>query len=271
LYPLHLAMLLLFIVAQGARVALLPDSPHYVGPVPTAAAFLANLLMVQWVNLDAYGVWNHPSWTIGVEFYTYLLFALAVVVLRKRFGLIALLALLIGVPVIAWIHGYQAVYDLYLLRGGYGFAWGVAAWNLHHALPRQSFSTPWECIAAAAVIVFTSIAGGTGWVLAGPALFALTTFVFSGETGAVSRALCSRPLLLCGLCSYSIYMTHAFVASVILRLAQGSGQSAAWLGDALLLPYVACTFLASLAAFRFIEQPSRDLVRARINKKAVAT
>ena len=79
-YPLHLVMLLAFLVVEllgtmlasgnGAQRPMFDD--HH-----SVFAIYTNLTLTQAFGLHDVLTWNQPSWSIAVEFWTYLLFALA--------------------------------------------------------------------------------------------------------------------------------------------------------------------------------------------------
>jgi peptidoglycan/LPS O-acetylase OafA/YrhL len=107
--------------------------------------------------------------------------------------------------------------------------------------------------------------------IAAPAVFAAVVLVFARQGGAVSRLLARRPLLFLGTVSYSIYMTHYFIARrsvewVAFAKAQGipvvdTLGTDRWAGDVALLCYLAIVIAVSAATYRFIEAPCRDWVR----------
>ena len=76
LYPLHLFMLLATVAYTGLKAALFAygfgneqDFSHNHG-----FSFITNVLLVHSLGLHEELTWNTPSWSISVEFYTYLVF-----------------------------------------------------------------------------------------------------------------------------------------------------------------------------------------------------
>src|SRR5438552_10286244 len=53
-----------------------------------------------------------------------------------------------------------------------------------------------------------------------PMLFGLVVWVFSYETGVISRGLKSRPFVLAGTLSYSIYLSHPIVEATFTGVAK---------------------------------------------------
>lgn len=144
LYPLHFTMLAIFIGFELLRVLrrILIPALSLINPMINPAPFstpqvapdtiLANLLLVQGLHLYDFLTWNFPSWSISTEFYTYVVFAVCVVGLRKH-GWIALLLAIIGGPVLVATLSERNMatdYDWGIIRCIYGFAAGAISWNI---------------------------------------------------------------------------------------------------------------------------------------------
>jgi len=88
-YPLHIVMLLANLLFRLMRIGLVMAG--VVVAVPTAFevnntySFILNLFLLHSMGFVDYLSWNAPSWSISVEFYTYLAFGL-VLLLAQRFG-----------------------------------------------------------------------------------------------------------------------------------------------------------------------------------------
>src|SRR5207249_10070241 len=106
--PLHFAMLALFVgcellKALGKTLVLGSAATNPVAlfstPQQAPDTILANLLLIQSLHLYDFLTWNVPSWSISTEFYTYVVFAVCLIGLRKH-AWIALLLAIIGGPVL---------------------------------------------------------------------------------------------------------------------------------------------------------------------------
>src|SRR5437773_4913574 len=140
LYPLHFAMLALFVGCELLKVlgkTLVPAfaSINPIAPFSTPQdapdTILANLLLIHSLHLYDFLTWNVPSWSISTEFYTYVIFAVCLIALRKH-ARVALLVALIGGPVmIATLsdRNMNTQYDWGIVRCVYGFAVGVIRWH----------------------------------------------------------------------------------------------------------------------------------------------
>ena len=107
-------------------------------------------------HLYDFHTWNAQSWSVSAEFYTYIVFAACLLGLRRHAWIALPVAMLGGPLLIATLsERYLGTdYDWGILRCIYGFAVGVAAWNLHarwHARPSRWFGNVAECCAIALI------------------------------------------------------------------------------------------------------------------------
>ena len=265
LYPLHLATLLLYIgvrVLQVLRPSLgnLTNSAPF-SPQESPETIVAHLLLIHGLHVFDFLTWNLPSWSISTEFYTYLVFAVLLVLLRNRVWIALLSAILLGPIAIGLLstRGMDVHYDYGFIRCLYGFAAGVITFNVfvHHKLRS---GTALEIGAVVAVVGFVSVAGRTLLSIAAPYVFALTIYIFAFESGVVSKFLQLRHMIFLGTVSYSIYMMQAFIASVLGHVAkhvQGAKlvESERWLGDLYYFCYLGVVLFVSYFTFRWIEAP----------------
>jgi len=88
LYPVHLFVLILYVFVELAKLYYI----EYSNIKPTEKAFDDDQSLTNFIKsiflfqniLDDDFVWNRPAWSISVEFYTYLFFALLVVLFKKN-------------------------------------------------------------------------------------------------------------------------------------------------------------------------------------------
>lgn len=224
-WPLHIAVLAAFVAVEVLKLTLssvaglAAGAPAFAATGPNPLHDLpANVLLLQGMGLTAEPHWNGPSWSISAEFWTYLVFALvAILFVRARsvvmagLGAASLLAL-----VALSTRGMDVTTDYGFLRCIAGFAAGHLAYLAHAKVPRLAdmSATIAELVAVAAVVAFVSLAWRSSLSFAAPFVFAVVVIIFSGERGAVSRALQSTPFQRLGDWSYSIYMVHGLVAFV---------------------------------------------------------
>lgn len=263
-YPLHLAVLIGFLVLGGASLATPNDSK----------AFFAHLFLLHGLGFISVPVWgNVPSWSISTEFFIYLIFAALLRTLRRG-ALWVMMAAVVAIPVLICVTsgGMRDADGYQLARGIYGFAAGMLAWRAFIAL-RGRFRPAGtaELAAVLALCAFVSSAGDNAWSVLAPAIFATVIVVFACEAGPVSRVLRHPGFTLLGSASYSIYMVHYFVArraADVVALADRSGIPVRaylgverWAGDFALTLYLLMVIATSLLTYKTIEGPCRSWFR----------
>ncbi len=265
LYPLHLAVLAAFWAY---------DFP----PADRADTALSHLLLIHSLGEVQPTLWNVPSWSISTELFAYLVFALAVSATRGRVERLLAVAL-VALPIVIYVvkGDMSGTHRVGLIRCLYGFAAGAAAWHVFRRFrERIPSSTAAEGWVVAAVLVFVMLVGREPLSIAAPAVFAASVLVFARQGGAVSRVLVRRPFLFLGAVSYSIYMTHYFIARRSVELvafAKGQGiplvdslGADRWTGDVALCVYLAIVIAVSAGTYRFIEAPCREWVRRFVQR-----
>jgi peptidoglycan/LPS O-acetylase OafA/YrhL len=294
LYPLHFAMLALLVALK-----LLMLIPAF-SSITTAAPFssredapntiLANLLLIQGLHVYDFYTWTGQAWSISTELYTYVIFAACLVGLRKH-AWIALLLAMIGSPVLIAIlskRNMDTAYDWGILRCVYGFAAGVVSWNLYERwnakLRKWLSGNIAEWCAIGLIFAFVSVSGSTLLSLAAPYVFGLGVLVFAFGAGSASTILRLRLPVFLGTVSYSIYMTHVFIARRLFDAGRAleklwhvdpfthreiDGQirnllgTELWHGDIAYLVFLVMVVAVSYFTYRWIEKPGRDWVRNR--------
>lgn len=215
IFPLHLAILLfwtLLIYANGG---------FHLGP-SALAEWAPNALLLQawlpWTNAFSY---NSPAWSISVEFYLYLLFGLLLFGgFHWREALFGLIALLCSASVLLnadWISAGG-------FRGITSFFMGALAYEGYQRC--RHWQARWisllEIVALAGVYFCLTLqyAHKSYWATC---YFALCITLFAREGGLVSRQLLRPAFVKLGHWSFSIYLTHFVVISLLMRLADFFG------------------------------------------------
>ena len=300
LYPLHLFMLLLFVVMELAKARLPflanPADPAFSG-TNEPSYLLSNLLLLQSLWPADSLSWNTPAWSISAEFVAYALFGGALLMPRRLLPPMLALTAILSLAVLASFadHGMQSTVRFGVLRALHGFSLGALAYLFAHrrilgarrrAHRGRGAGTAWNLAetAVVAIVLATVIFGhNTGIAFAAPLIFTLAVCVFAVERGYVSRLLTTRPLLLLGTLSYSIYMIHLFVQLRMTNLARlsdrlldtsllrGVGRTARYgvgidpgnrlLGDLMMVAMVLVTVALSYLTWRFVEKPGQELFR----------
>lgn len=230
LWPLHLAILFAFVglelavplaakvlgVERSAASAFDPDSAAQFRAIPT------NVMLLHGLGLHDRLTWNQPSWSISAEFWTYVLYAV-IVIAARRWAIvvsIALLILALGSLMLLSDRNLGVDYDYGFLRCIAGFLVGTLVLKTvqyrHVNLP---LPTVLETAAVTMVVMFVTLAGRTPVEFAAPFLFAVVVWLFAHEQGALSVVLKTPPISMLGLISYSIYMVHSLVITLVHRAA----------------------------------------------------
>lgn len=296
LWPLHAALLAAFValefavpviasitgIERGAATIFDPRSGALLAAIPT------NLFFLHGLGVHDRLTWNIPSWSISVEFWTYLVFALAVVIFRKRFIIAAAAVAVVSIIIIALLSPAFLAVDngLGFFRCLSGFFTGLLIYRLVHAPAHLPMPSVLEAAIVVGVVGFVSYASGTRLELAAPLVFGVAVWLFAQERGAISTLLKSQPFQKLGLWSYSIYMVHSLVIAVVHRGLNAYGQVSQQslvldarvdgvrqytitFGNSLIMDFVTLLYagvviLISAYTWRMIERPSAQYLNDRV-------
>jgi len=287
LYPLHLLTLAALMVYLSIRAYLAPADgtmppPALIGIVDNPSV-VSHLTFLNAMGLQENLSWNLPAWSIGAEFYTYIAFALIILLFRELTASVALVVIF-GALMVLLLSDHSTInisYDLGFVRCLYGF--GIGAFlslmrpdaGFFSRRPRR-YATEAEIAAVALVFVFVCTAGSATLSFAAPVYFAVIVAVFAEERGRISQWLSRRPLVWLGERSYSIYMLQFLCVVVTMdvlwaidRLSgtsihaalTGRAPTDLWMGDLATIGIIALIVGVSALTFRFIERPTRVWVR----------
>ena len=286
LYPMHVLTLAMTMVYLALRTGLAAEGTEL--PPPALSGLFDNTSTIAQVTfLNAMGLrsdlsWNLPSWSIGAEFYTYLVFGLAVVWVGgsvNRFaGLVVLLAL--AALMLTGRDTINLTYDFGFVRCLYGFALGALLSRVRPAAGYLSSRPRWKATVAelaviAVAMIFVWGAGSNQLSFLAPGIFVLVVAVFADEHGLIGQWMRHRHLVWVGERSYSIYMMQ-FLCIVVtmdilwlidektgtgLRAMLGAGGEVMWFGDLVTALMVAIVIGVSALTYRYVEQPCRTRMR----------
>ncbi len=204
------------------------------------------------------------AWTLYHEILFYAVFAAWIA--SARLGLVITLlwgatiaaGLALDLPVPAYVHA-----PVNLL-----FGYGVLTWRLSRARIPAAY-----LVAALAAAAFIAVgAEGVGWhVLAEPVreqLFGLAAAVGLAATVSLERqrtVAVPAPLLQLGAASYSIYLTHFPLVSLLAKLAARLGMTAGFA----FVCVVSLSVAIGIAVHRLIERPLLAAVNSRVFARAL--
>lgn len=220
LYPLHLTMLVVYLVLEGGRKLAEMKGFSFNEPAFTGATspheLLPNLLLLQsWLNDAMTGSFNYPSWSISIEYYLYLLFGLMAVLARsskvKVFAVVSLASFVTLWNGESWLK-------LEIFRGTSCFFAGACLYLVYDKIKRLDMSAvdfnllEIACVLGVYRLLVSSIDHKGVYA---SLLFCVLILAFSFERGIVSRLLQHRLFVWLGTLSFSIYLTHAAILFVV--------------------------------------------------------
>ncbi len=263
-------------------------------------AGIAHIFTLQTWMPDSVLTWNVPGWSIGNEFFFYLLFPFFAGKMLARLSIRALLVVVVAM----WLIGNLApVLYIILDPDGFGalpapaylrphlrlagswlhfvnfnplfrlpeFVMGVALAGIFIAKKRSGSpgNRGWLAASAAALIV---VILATSSVISFPLihnalltpLFCLLIFGLTSERGILSRLLRTRAFVLLGSASYSVYILQLPVLFLCFRMTGSSGET---MSVRFVIGYVILLLIVSILVYRFVETPGRRFLRRRVIRK----
>ncbi|MGH1587717.1 acyltransferase family protein [Methylobacterium phyllosphaerae] len=285
LLPLHFAALAAFVAlelsfALAVRAGLPLGRPVFAG-FTGVAPLLAQATMTFGLIPGLDWLWNHPCWSIAVEFWTYILFGSTVLALRRGRPVLWTALSGLGLAAVALSsEGLAATSGPAIFRCLLSFFLGtlVHAAYLRLRASGMSLGTNVQITATALALTVASISSASAASLVIPFAFAGMVLCLAFDEGGLAQVLSARALGRLGDLSFSIYLVHVpvwFAVEGALRLGVAAG--ATWLlpdasaaipvmvsplgsalaADALVLAYVGLALGVSSWTHRRIEVPAR--------------
>lgn len=286
IYPLHFVMLLAMLLFRLVRIGLVDAGLVAAVPVGVevnnAYSFFLNVTLLQSVGLVDYLSWNAPSWSISVEFYTYLVFAGLLLLAQQRGSLRWLYAgsaVLVGLSLVVLVRerpDLGAQFDFGIFRCFIGFFIGtMTVWAVSRirTKPTPFVQGTLQAIVLVAVIAHVAlIEPYPGISFAAPVTFAvfLGLLLAFPDAPIVPKALTARPLIWLGKRSYSVYMVHALVVLMAEYFIRGIGPRPVAALEAIspglattlnLAAILVVVLLLSDLTYRHVELPGGRLLR----------
>lgn len=267
IYPLHLAIMLLFVINPLA--ILLLSSAGELGGRYDLDYYVASLLLIQnWGIFDAVE-WNIPAWSISTEFGAYLLFPLMATLVNRRvhstwMHMLLIVVLCAAIALLFSTAGYTSlgngIPDIGLARCILEFAIGVLTASLFVAIRgTHSKVTGWLPVPLVAVIV-SGIASQSPDYIFCPLAFVILVIYFASSPEWAYPVLGKGVLFFLGEISYSTYLVHYLIKDWVKF-------PSAHIGLLQFGMYIAVVFAASVVLYRYIEVPGRAWVRTRFSTK----
>jgi peptidoglycan/LPS O-acetylase OafA/YrhL len=283
-YPLHIAVLSVFVFCELAKLAAihagLPAQPFQQSNA--GWTLLANVFLLQCLVVLGAPAWNVPSWSISCEAVAYVLFAAAAMaglLRRRQFVPGAIIAACVCYAIVLYYKGSLfALSDFALLRCLAGFCFDVVVGRVPEAvLARLTVTMSVAAtggLIAAALVAFSCLAGV--WDILIIPIFALLILLLQTDRGFFAQILKSAPVEFLGRISYSVYMVHWFLfvlAAMALKYTVGDralydGQYFPmyrvnpFAGDLAIVVMLVVVTLIATVTYRFIETPWRAFGRS---------
>jgi len=283
IYPLHLAMLLVFLAIELARPTIFGDvypsanRAGGFGPVDfTTPSFFGHLFLVQALPFHAHTSWNAPAWSISCEAAVYFIFPVLFLALARGGRSMLWPAAALAATTLTLLYGLAEPRSLdagfNVVRCAAEFTIGLCLYRLYagRRLPAVLASDIVAWPAVALLILSLHLGLADLLIVAELALLLLVAVV---NRGRLRAALETRVPEFLGRISYSIYMVHFpvfFVAALTARTLGGPDallrQSPA-VRVVLFILALAVVIALSTLTYRAIEAPCRKAIMARRRRR----
>ena len=166
---------------------------------------------------------NPPSWSISAEMISYFVFGVGVVSFPKKkiYFSILIVALCIVFIIVNNDYTFQNG-DYGFVRGLLGFNFGVITYKISKIKDFKTnlLEVPSVLITLVAFYVTFNNKGQFQNIqyLIFPFIFSFIVYIFRFSSGALSNALNSKPLQLLGKLSFSIYLNHYIIITIIYQV-----------------------------------------------------
>ncbi len=217
LYPVHFVFLLVYLLMELAKYLAQikfgiqsPTSIPFKGN--NLEAFIENVLLIQSIFTNTASTFNYPSWSISVEFYTYLVFGLAILFFNQL--KIYIFSVLAFASLIMLATKSTLGFDN-LLRCYAGFFAGCLTAS---AIRNSKILVPHylSTLIFISIVAFLQLKTTKDFDIS---IYLLTATLIASlilsPKGLLNKVLSSKVLTWLGALSYSVYMSHAAIIWVV--------------------------------------------------------
>jgi peptidoglycan/LPS O-acetylase OafA/YrhL len=276
LWPAHIVASAVCIAIPAAACIVVHADPSHA--IPTVREGVAIVTLSQGLGTVTRDIGTAVSWSASDEFYVYVLFAAACIMLRGR-GRVAAFAVLalVGYAVAVWSSpascAHDACYDLTFTWGwGRCLAGFFAGALIAEYCERAAFlrrRVPQVVAFAASVALFAFAHCVRGAAFAAPFVFAALVASLSADCGPVARVFQSRPAQYLGRLSYSLYLAHAPLRGLLYAVALIWASPAAHAVEAVVM--IAGSLALATVLHRRVEAPCRERINAWVTPSRSAS
>jgi len=252
MYPVHVVTMALMFALYAVATLVFHKTPQDAQSYG-AAATLANLLMVHaWLG---YGSPNVPAWSISAEWFMYLLYPLLALALARCGRTIhwaLALAALMAVATVSSLHPILHIVPEFIL--------GSVLYCLNRHYGFSTRFSPYSGLISVVCFVATNFAG-VDRTVAYAVIFALLILSLTNEKDILARWLSHKYCIYPGDISYSLYMIHSFVWSVIKNAARQLAPSFDFYTNYSIILSVLISVISAALVYHTIEVSGRRLIR----------
>ena len=289
IYPLHIIILviwLIFLFSKALLLSYLNIQNESTFITNDAYSFFLHLTLLNAHGLDNHLSWNAPAWSIGAEFYTYLVFF--ILVKHSSLAKAPLLAFIIVICAYLTIYSIKPTtllrtFDLGFVRAIGGFFTGGLVYMASIKYPiRATKLSPLKmtaielsCLLAIYFTVSYVADSKNGQVLIF-VIFALTIFCYSQTAGLITKILNKGLFQQLGKISYSIYLLHLLIITIAANLWEfiypnsitfvGNLHSKVYqtnCASLINITIIIITCLLAVLSYKLIERPLQKRLRAK--------
>jgi peptidoglycan/LPS O-acetylase OafA/YrhL len=210
---------------------------------------------------------NYPSWSISAEMISYIVFGLIIMYFKKWAKYALGILLISSVAFLISLDSYMETYAWGFMRGITCFITGFYTYTIFKKCYGKYTGNFWPyalCILTVALLYIRSNLESKDLftLLTVPPVFALLILSFSLSHSFPVRLMSNRLFQWLGKISYSIYLNHAILLTIISKAAfKLLGLEAnAFNIYAVLAIYIAAILIYSQLTYRFIEVKGKELL-----------
>ncbi|PHM64723.1 acyltransferase [Xenorhabdus stockiae] len=228
IFPLHILMLLIFIFLEFCRLLIQKNAGIHFDTTPftgrtAPSEILPNLFLIQsWTPTTHYLnlTFNYPTWSLSVEFYTYIILYLTIITFRKM-NIAPLIWLLISVATLWLLVSGNPILQQAVTRGVSSFFAGAFTYSIFRIFSDIKISTITATILEILCVVFLIYFVNSQYEakqIICTVIYCLTIFTLAYQRGIISSFFLNKYMQHLGKISYSLYMVHVAVILIITTI-----------------------------------------------------
>lgn len=268
IYPVHLFVLLLFVVAvAGADIMNISLTIPEFFNFPD---FIKNLFLVQAWSIPVRPSWNTLSWSVSCEWMAYLWMPAFLLIFRNKklpYYLIWYVVLSLCLVFLPEILAFTTTYSYGIVRIAFEFNLGIIIFHLYRSNIGKNL--PWNLILPLIILIilvtsFFAIGKALPLFALAP-LFGLAILGIVYESSHISRLLSLKPFVYGGYVSYSFYMIHELVLLIARKAYKFIPSTFSYyLQPVWIVALFLTTFVFAVLIYHFIEERSRIFLRQQL-------